>query len=583
MGLKIINIEHTDEMEDILSALDTAEASEFFLVVPRTHRVFSDAVFVRHIGSHAAQKDKNITIISEDPKINAIVLDAGLTVLQEHKPAHKTKNTRSIPVIKLQEVIPTIPGQSIPLEQNADDAQTHAITPLNIEDIDQPTEQIKPPLLPDVQLASSPDLSEIEKLYRNKEEFAQPILNEVHEFHPELSRKVEVFPDRDITQRITKKFSKKLTYAIAAAFIAVVIFGIMNASQSGKVIITPQKEEITFGLQLQAVAQPTHDNQVAGTPLTVEKTISKTFSSSGEKFLEQKARGKITVYNEFSSDPQILVATTRFQTEDGLIFRTPQTVTVPGAVIQNGVLTPGTIELEIVADRAGDKYNVPAGRFSIPGFKGTEKYSKFYAQSNTPMKNGFRGNTKYATEENIKKATEEVNQLVAEALKQEIQNRVGEDNLIFEQAFSQSIIPTSGNAQEGEIGQQFRIELTGKLSTMAISKDGLTSAIEKQLNQQNTSSYRNILVDTLSYQIESPRLESDPDRLYFTLRGKVKAVAVVDQQKLLAAIAGLNAVQIREYFSQQKNIQKAQILISPFWKKSLPKNSSRIKIDIMQK
>ena len=83
----------------------------------------------------------------------------------------------------------------------------------------------------------------------------------------------------------------------------------------------------------------------------------------------QKSKGKITVYNEYGSSPQILIATTRFQSVEGLIFRTLKTISVPGARVENGKTIAGAIDVEVIADKAGQVYNVAPGKFTIPAFK----------------------------------------------------------------------------------------------------------------------------------------------------------------------------------------------------------------------
>ena len=59
-------------------------------------------------------------------------------------------------------------------------------------------------------------------------------------------------------------------------------------------------------------------------------TLSKTILRSEPKEVNQKAQGELTVYNNYSEAPQILIKNTRFQTEDGKIFRIGDSITVPG-------------------------------------------------------------------------------------------------------------------------------------------------------------------------------------------------------------------------------------------------------------
>ncbi|NMB92510.1 MAG: hypothetical protein GYA31_02720 [Parcubacteria group bacterium] len=102
------------------------------------------------------------------------------------------------------------------------------------------------------------------------------------------------------------------------------------------------------------------------------------FKSTGQGKDESKAKGVITIINNYSTSPQILVATTRFETSDGKIFRLDSRIVIPGATTKDGVLQPASIDVNVTADQPGPDYNIPACtepcKFTIPGFKGTDKF-----------------------------------------------------------------------------------------------------------------------------------------------------------------------------------------------------------------
>ena len=87
------------------------------------------------------------------------------------------------------------------------------------------------------------------------------------------------------------------------------------------------------------------------------------------------------------------MATTRFATSDGKIFRLASTVTVPGATVVNGQITPSTISAPIIADQPGPDYNVgPVARLTVPGFqKDAARYSGFYGTIASSTSGGYIG------------------------------------------------------------------------------------------------------------------------------------------------------------------------------------------------
>ena len=114
---------------------------------------------------------------------------------------------------------------------------------------------------------------------------------------------------------------------------------------------------------------------IPGELLTLEKTESGEFSATGMKEVSQKAKGKITIYNVYSSQSQSLVPS-RFQAEDGKIFWTIKSVVVPGAILKDGKTTPGQIEADVAAGEAGEAYNIGPAKFSMPALKNTAKAGK---------------------------------------------------------------------------------------------------------------------------------------------------------------------------------------------------------------
>jgi Chaperone of endosialidase/Domain of unknown function (DUF5011) len=71
----------------------------------------------------------------------------------------------------------------------------------------------------------------------------------------------------------------------------------------------------------------------------------------------------LIVVNHVSKDPVTLVANTRFETDNRLIFRTPQAITIPG---KHGA-TDGTVQLTVVADQTGSQYDIGAAHLTLPG------------------------------------------------------------------------------------------------------------------------------------------------------------------------------------------------------------------------
>jgi len=85
----------------------------------------------------------------------------------------------------------------------------------------------------------------------------------------------------------------------------------------------------------------------------------------------KKAEGIIRVYNAHSTTPLSLTAQTRFLSEGGKLFRTPQRIIIPGKERRGGRWVPGQLDVRVVAAEPGENYNIGPSKFSLPGLAGT--------------------------------------------------------------------------------------------------------------------------------------------------------------------------------------------------------------------
>ncbi len=90
------------------------------------------------------------------------------------------------------------------------------------------------------------------------------------------------------------------------------------------------------------------------------------------------SKGSVEIVNE-SGSAQTLVATTRFLSEGGVLFRLDGRVVVPAR---------GRVTASITADQAGPEGDVPAGRFTIPGLSASAQLA-IYGVADAPTAGGL--------------------------------------------------------------------------------------------------------------------------------------------------------------------------------------------------
>ena len=154
-------------------------------------------------------------------------------------------------------------------------------------------------------------------------------------------------------------------------------------------------------------------------------SVTDEFDATGSASGAAKSRGKVRIYNNYSTASQGLVATTRFVTQEGKLYRLISAVTIPGAKKEDGKLVAQSVEAELVADKTGEDYDISGEiRLTIPGFEGTLKHEGFYAISPQGFSGGGAGSGTAVSREDIKRAQERITKHIYDQLKEDVVKKI---------------------------------------------------------------------------------------------------------------------------------------------------------------
>ena len=316
-----------------------------------------------------------------------------------------------------------------------------------------------------------------------------------------------------------------------------------------------------------------------------EIILAEVFQSSGKVLKEEKAEGIIRIYNNYSTFPQILVAVTRFVSSDGKVFRTPVKVTIPGGNYEKGKFITGEIDIRVIADQPGPEYNIDSSSFSIPGFAGTDRYTKFYGKSFQPMAGGFQEEVSKVTKEDLIRAedllTKQVKKECEELLKNELQ--AGEISSKFnyflgELQNSEIIEKLSLVAPEEEV-KEFKFQVKAKCETLLFQKEHLKDfakeSIAEQIVQEKKLAEESLKID---YFPETVNLDSG--KIIFSLNISAKIYSEIDVDNFKNALIGKSLPETKIFLENQPGITKVNVKLWPFWVRKVPEDFNKIKINI---
>ncbi len=353
------------------------------------------------------------------------------------------------------------------------------------------------------------------------------------------------------------------------------------------VVISAKLDTQTINSQITAkVGALANDNANGVIPakaLSDNQEVSESYGASGsETVSNQKAHGVITIYNDYSSSPQPLVATTRFVTADGKLFRLVNEVTVPGVAMVNGQPQSGTVDAQVMADESGDSANIGPATFSIPGFKSSgDKYNKIYAKSTVAMTGGGNGagEVKVITDSDIASAKSKILTKLNNKLESDMKLAGGDNTIILDGALSEGDVSYKISNSAGDVADSFQITASASAQVVAVNQKDLDEIIANMLDKKATDKK----IDPASIKVVYSR--ADADFAAGTLGIKFQATGDIvpdfTSESIKKAILGKNESQIKAYLSTFPNIQKMEVSYWPsFISGRLPFQANRVKVTI---
>ena len=229
--------------------------------------------------------------------------------------------------------------------------------------------------------------------------------------------------EEEVTKTRRRGLGRKTFLTILAVIIvlAAAMYVITAYFNRGSVSVTLHK--VPWNFTGQVIADKTLaktdavHSAIPGEIFNQTRNITQLFPASGVQTVSQKASGRITIYNAYSSEKQTLVKTTRFVTEDGKVYRLADAVIVPGAEIKDGKIIPASTQAMVTADQPGVEYNrTKTEKLTIPGFKGTPKFAGFYGEI-ISTEGGFVGKKPVPTDKDIADSRQKTSEILQSSLR----------------------------------------------------------------------------------------------------------------------------------------------------------------------
>jgi len=567
-------LEQNEELFSIIDRIRKSRDRRITLVIPAGSSVLRSIINLKILKEEAISIGKDVSIVTADNLIKKLAQQVNLIVLD-----------------RIQEETQLVNKSSEEKRQIEFERKLGSRKRI-ISDIIRPAEPVRPVPKEPV-FTPEPEIERVEEMPKPKdfgEEFRD--LGEKEEQFDELFRKQEKKKEEEILyQPEPIKEKPSFRFFTAKRIIGLLIFLILVGGgfalyfilPRAQIIINPKKEDIRLETEITADKSINSidfkNNKIPGQVFQIETEDSRKFPTTGEKEVEEKAKGTIMVYNQYSSSEQTLVKTTRFLSENGKIFRLTETVVIPGASIEEGKIIPSSKEVTVEADEPGEAYNIGPSKFTIPGFEGTAKYAGFYGQSTEAMAGGAKGKMKVATKQDIEGATQIVSAELKNKVKDEFNKKIPSDLKILDNSQVLEVIASDSTLEADEPGKEFTITVKARAWGLAFKEEDALSLIKENIKEK-ISQDKILIPSSLKIDYKNVKTDSAQGKTNFTAQIEGKAAWNIDENKLKKDLAGKDEVEVRRYLSSLVEIETAKVIFWPFWVKKIPTNKNKIKITI---
>lgn len=532
---EILYLELDEEITSVIDKIKNLPGMRVGLVVPREATLLQSVVNLRLLAKEANALGKEIAIVTADRIGRNLAAQVGLTVynsIQEQTPAF----TPPPPIPNPREVI------ELDLSPESEEKPPEGVSIHHFQE----ARRYQPPARP------------------------QPA------FRPEPQPAAKSLSPKELDPRL-----KKLLWPIVA--ILAVLAAIAAFLLWPKALVTlavpseDLKKEVKVLMSNKITQADIQQSVFPATLIEAEKESSQKFAATGKKNIGEKTKGTITVYNAWESSARKFSAGTKFSSSSK-VFLAINDFTVPGSAIREGNLVPGSVSVQIEAEKPGEEYNIKAGRFTILGLPSAQQ-EKIYGSSSGDFSGGYAKEVQVVSQtdyDNGKKTLQD--KLTAEV-----------DQEMRTQAQGQKMLDKAVITPEPEITTSSKVDEEAKEFEMKLK-------LKKQAMVFNFANYREFLTQILAKQVPSDKMVAiandedigamvqntafDKGEMEMTNNVAAKIAAKISADKIKTDILGKGKGEADKYLKSQEGVSAAEIRFSPSWWPKIPILSRNLTVQI---
>ena len=564
---KVVYVEIDEEITSIYDRIKKSKQKEIFLVVPRKAILFQSVVNLRILNSKLGGEGKKLVLITTDRMGRHLAEQIGISVYNQ---------------IEVEEI-------KAPQEDN-------------------PKMRIEP-----IQARRNEVLKDLPRRFTEK----KITIGELIKQFRDQDKKGKKGSGDAMSSFNFVRPNRKLLALILVISIGLFMLISYIAFPGATVYIRPKFDNIDHTVNItladkrknQTLLSQNEPHIIASEQVVTVTKQTKVFNTTSKLFNGVNAKGKIKVINN-SEDEWQLKKETRFQTEEGIIFRIKESITVPPKVTdEQGNSKQGEYLVAVEADPmdlydnpAGDRGNIGPSKFIIPALSSYNQ-KLIWGESSEPMAGGVTSFQKIVQKEDIEAAKKQIEDNLILMAKDDLHSYIEEMNklnhtnlvLLDDRRYLKTELQDLRISEdlEGSYKDQFEVFAKIKAEGVAYDFDQLFALLKKELKTRTHPDMRirdeSINPDTMSYEVVNEDTDLGQIKITATIKGIEEYV--IDpgmeagfrfSEKLKEKVLGLSAEEAEDYINNMSEVDAVKIKLWPIWLSSMPRIPENIDIELMQ-
>ncbi|MBU0578024.1 hypothetical protein KJ742_04540 [Patescibacteria group bacterium] len=568
---KVVYIEIDEEITSIYDRIKRVKQKEIYLVVPRKAVLFQSVVNLKILSKKLKELKKKLIIITTDRMGRHLAEQIGLPVYSQ----------------------------------------------IEVEEIKAPEEESPKMRIEPIQARRNEVLRDLPRRFTEKKITIGELIKEYRAQSKKNKKDSKGLGDSMAAfnfVRPNRKFLALILLVSIGLFMLISYIALPGAT----IYIRPKFDNISHTVNITLADKRQNQNLLAQNEphviaseevVTVTKQ-TKVFNTTSKIFEGTNATGEITIINTALED-WTLKNETRFQTEEGVIFRIQESVVVPSAIYdeEEEIEIPGELTVSVEADSfdiyddpVGDRGNIDPSIFYLPGLSDYNQ-KLIWGESYSPMTGGVTAFQKVVLEEDIEAATKQIEDNLILMAKEDLRNYIEEMNNLNHTNFvlldDRRYLKTElldlriSDDLEGSYKDKFEVFAKIQAEGVAYDFDQLFALLKKELKTRTHPDMRirdeSINPDTISYEV----IDEDEDLGQIKITATIQGIEeyVIEESleaglrfstKVKEKVAGLSLEEAENYINNLTEVDAVQIKTWPVWLSTMPKIPDNIEIELME-